>query len=483
LIVNQHHAIPLGLNVARWPKDVPYNYTTHPEILERAWKNAVATYPKDQEILWSVGLRGLSDVSYDSMDPNVRGDDKALGDLISKAIADQMRIVRAMRPDAKFVTDFWQEGARLVKEGYLKIPPEVIPVWADTGYGYLQDNGQVAAGQGAYYHVAMMNNRSNQLTEMVPVERIYSELGRYIKAGATEYVLLNTSDVRPVSMTTEAVMDIAWKGIPASGDSSGGDSTSDAFYRRWAAEEFGAKAAPAVAAMYKDYFNAPAHFSFNGGQSLEYGDQLYHTESRQMMLTYMTDAPLYAIPSQAPKWEPSRILESRPGRPAGKEWLSVTAAREIQQCGDAQSRWDAVWKKAVTAEALVEPTHLPFYRAEVLTMIAINRESNRTLFLVSKAIQDASKGDLIEARKEMADAKSALDEVSQAQASAEYGKWKNWYRGDWLTGVYRTREMVDVFAKFLDDPLTNLSPPILWNGWEAYYHIMHYEGDRSVDVN
>jgi hypothetical protein len=412
------------------------------------------------------------------MDPSVRGNDKALGELISKAIADQMRIVRAVRPDAKFVTDFWQEGARLVKEGYLKIPPEVIPVWADTGYGYIQDNGQVAAGQGAYYHVAMMNNRSNQLTEMVPVERIYSELGRYIKANATEYLLLNTSDIRPVTMTTEAVMDIAWKGIPASGD----EATSDAFYKRWAAEEFGTKAAPAIAAMYKDYFNAPAHFTVNNEQPREYGDQLYHTESRQMMLTYMTDSPLYAIPSQAPKWEPSRILESRPGRPAGKQWLSDATAREIQQCGEAQPRWDAVWKKAVAAESLVEPSRLPFYRAEVLTMIAINRESNRTLLLVSKSIQDASKGDLITARRDVAEAKSALDEVSQAQASAEYGKWKNWYRGDWLTGVYRTREMVDVFAKFLDDPLTHLSPPILWNGWEAYYHIMHYEGDRSVDV-
>ena len=43
---------------------------------------------------------------------------------------------------------------------------------------------------------------------MVPVERIYDELGRYIKAGATHYMLLNTSDLRPVSMTTKAVMDL-----------------------------------------------------------------------------------------------------------------------------------------------------------------------------------------------------------------------------------------------------------------------------------
>jgi hypothetical protein len=59
LIVNQHHAIPLGVNVARWPADVPYNYSTHPEILERAWTNAVNEYKPDEEILWSVGLRAF----------------------------------------------------------------------------------------------------------------------------------------------------------------------------------------------------------------------------------------------------------------------------------------------------------------------------------------------------------------------------------------------------------------------------------------
>ena len=37
--------------------------------------------------------------------------------------------------------------------------------------------------------------------------------------------------------------------------------------------------------------------------------------------------------------------------------------------------------------------------------------------------------------------------------------------------------------QFLDDPETHIVPPVLWDGWEAYYHIMRYEGDRSVDVN
>ncbi|MGH9528696.1 MAG: glycosyl hydrolase 115 family protein [Terriglobales bacterium] len=477
LIVTQHHAIPLGLNVARWPKDVPYNYTTHPEILERAWKNAVKAYLPDQEVLWSVGLRGLSDVTYASMDPRVKDNNKALGQLIGKAIADQINIVRSVRPDAKFVTNLWQEGARLVQQGDLKIPSEVATVWADDGYGYLQDNGEVTAGQGAYDHVAMMNGRANQLTEMVPIARSFSELGRYIKAGATDYFLVNTSDIRPVTMSIRAVMDVAWKGLP-----SGVDPT-NAFYKQWSTEEFGEKAAPKLADLYQEYFLAPAHF---GDPEREYGDQLYHTEARLMLLTYMIDSPLYAIPSQAPKWEVPRVLDGGfgfgPNRRTGKEWLEEAVTKEIQQCGGAQPRWDAIWKKALAIEPLIPAARQPFYREQVLAMIEINRESNRILFLVSKAIQEAQNGRIAEAREETHQALSALDEIEQAESAAEYGKWKNWYGGDWLTGVYRTRQMVQTFSKFLDDPLTHLQPPVLWDGWEAYYHIMHYEGTRSANV-
>ena len=118
----------------------------------------------------------------------------------------------------------------------------------------------------------------------------------------------------------------------------------------------------------------------------------------------------------------------------------------------------------------------------LLAMIAINRKSNQILYLVSKAIQDAENGQTLQAREATQQALRAFNSIQQAEAAAEYGKWKNWYRGDWLTGVYRTHQMVQTFAKFLDDPLTHISPPVLWDGWEAYYHIMHYEGDRSATV-
>lgn len=141
--------------------------------------------------------------------------------------------------------------------------------------------------------------------------------------------------------------------------------------------------------------------------------------------------------------------------------LETALKGEIQRCGEAQPRWDTVWAKALAAEQLVSPARRPFYHAHVLTMIAIDRESNRALQLIAEGSE-------------------ALDEIFKVEAGAEYGKRKNWYRGDWLTGIHRTRELVHIFVKRLENPSSPIPPPSYWTGWEAYYHIMHYQGNDPL---
>ena len=469
LLLNQHHAEPLGVNFSRWPHDIPYNFTAHPEYIENAWKNAVAAYPKDQQILWEIGLRGLSDEPYSALDPAVRDNDKAQGQLISKALAKQVSIVRAKYPDAVFITDLWMEGARLMRSGDLVIPPDVITVWPDTGYGYMQDDGQVKAGEGAYIHVAMYNFVANQLSELTPVDRIFDSLGRFQKAGATSFLLVNTSDIRPVTMGARAVLDFGWRGASTG--------SSDDFYKSWAAEEFGARAAPAVAAVYKAYFEAPANRP--GTPPLPYGDNYYHTIARFLLTNVMVQWPTYSLPGQAPFWTEPRI---RP-IPYDPDWAVQQANKEIKACGDAEPRWDAVWKQALAAEPLVATDRKDFYQAGVLTMIAINRDSNRMLLALSQAVIALHNGDHTTAAARTSAALQDIDAIKVSESKAEYGKWKNWYRGDWLTGIDRTRELVEDFANYLKTPDAPIPPPIEWRNWEAYYYIQHYEGTRTVDVH
>jgi Glycosyl hydrolase family 115 len=470
LLLNQHHAEPLGVNFSRWPQNVPYNFTSDPQYIENAWKNAVAAYPKDQQILWEIGLRGLSDEPYSVHDPAVRGNEKAQARLISKALADQVRIVRAKYPHAVFITDLWMEGAKLMQSGDLVIPPNVITVWPDTGYGDMQDDGQVKAGEGAYIHVAMYNLKANQLSELTPVSRIFSSLGRFQKAGATAFLLVNTSDIHPVTMGASAVLDFGWKGASIG--------SSDEFYTHWATEEFGAKAAPAVEAVYKAYFQAPADLP-GGTTPRPYGDNYYHTMARELLRNTMIQWPTYGLHGQSPFWtEPS--IHPIPYDP---NWAPQQAAKEIQACGDAQPRWNAVWKQALAAAPLVASDRQDFYQAGVLTMIAINRDSNHMLLALSQAVVALHNGDHATAVAKTNEALEDIAAIKVAESKAKYGKWKNWYRGDWLTGVDRTRQLVEDFANYLKDPDAPVPPPIEWRNWEAYYHIQHYQGTRTVDVH
>ena len=178
-----------------------------------------------------------------------------------------------------------------------------------------------------------------------------------------------------------------------------------------------------------------------------------------MLTTDLLDRPLLTVASQAPLWMPLRRIDPVPpgGPVAPKEWLKRMLQTELAACADAISRWDALWEHARAAERLVAPERRNFYQAHVLTAIAINRSSNMMLLNVAKAI----------------------DDVRAAETAAEYGPWKRWYAGDWLTNVPRTRQAIEAYAQHLDDPLAPLPSTLMWD-WEAYYRIMHYEGARVL---
>ena len=262
------------------------------------------------------------------------------------------------------------------------------------------------------------------------------------------------------------------------------------------AYDSGPKSADAVAAVYREYFAAPSMRTNEPAPGLtsagnaspprpEYsrvprpnGDQHYHTEIRRLLLDRLSGGQVAAMPSQSPKWTAPHAAPQ-----LSEEQTKALLARDIQECEEAQPRWDAVWQDALAAKLLVSAERRDYYQAAVLTMITINRESNRALMLIAQAIQDDQAGDIQKAQLEAHEAGISLEAIAASMHAAEYGKWKNWYRGDWLTGVYRTRELVQAYEDHLKDPIAKLPPPLSWTGWEAYFHIMEYEGDRSVDVH
>jgi hypothetical protein len=128
-----------------------------------------------------------------------------------------------------------------------------------------------------------------------------------------------------------------------------------------------------------------------------YGDQYYHLEARQLILEKLSGRPIALMPSQSPKW-------TRPGMEQRPEQWRAELGRDADKCADAAPRWDAVWADAVAAEKLVDPDRRNYYQAEVLTMITINRESNRMLLDLERALEDDDSGQTVKAETETSDA-------------------------------------------------------------------------------
>ena len=413
LVITHHHIEPLGLNVYQWPDDKPYTL----DLLTAAWKCSVAQHPRDMEVVWTVGLRGRYDRPFWRDVPNAPNTPEGKASLIREAVDRQIAIVRKSwpQPNPMFVMNSWMEGSALMRDGLLKLPPEVTLVWADDGAGLLRDGGQIGPGQGIYYHTGVLGGNANNFSERVPIERIYRELGRAAGAGATAYMLLNPANLRPVVMSTRAVMDVAWNVR---------SSRAADWLTRWSREEFGEHAAPAVERCYRAYYEAPARYG--EGENETIADDFYHRLARDLLL---------------------RILRRDESMPVRFQFLKVATypgytSHVVNMCRQAENRWDAAARLAGEARPLVPSGRREFFQAHVATQIDLHLHSNRMLRHIAEA---ASPGTPIALQRvsieaSIREARAVLD----ALRKAEYGKWAGFYTlGDWFVDMPLTLHVAE----------------------------------------
>jgi Glycosyl hydrolase family 115 len=455
LIVTQHHVNTLGLDTYRWPKDKPMSFLNDPQTLEAAWRLAAGQYPKGMEILWSVGFRGQNDYPFWLNDPNAPKTDAGRADVIRGAIEEQMKIVRSMYPHPEFLMNAWREAATFIHEGVLKIPAGATLVWADNGHGILDDKGAIAAGEGEYYHTAMYDHISNHYSEQVPLERIQRELGRAAKAGATRWLLINTANVRPVLMTTRAVMELAWNPAPWTAP---GSNEAGKYLDRWSREEFGERAAADVAAYYRAYFAAPARYG--AAKDATAADNFYETAARRLLLSLIGDKNTPSLGGM--HFEPREFT-----------------AKLLVECREADPRWGQARALAMKAKALAPANRADFFKANILTQVDLQLHFNRMLIAL---------GEMVEARDnagKIARLRAAIHEAEAAEAAmraADYGKWKGFYtNGDWLLDTPLTIALEKTYLDHLEGrPIDENVVIRARDGGFAYHMITAYQGTQTV---
>lgn len=89
---------------------------------------------------------------------------------------------------------FWHHISTSLTSFFESQPSPLTP-------GFILINANVTSfAHGVYYHTAMFDGAANQLGDMVPADRIFSQLGAFVNyANSTEFFVDNLSDVLPVS--------------------------------------------------------------------------------------------------------------------------------------------------------------------------------------------------------------------------------------------------------------------------------------------
>ncbi len=200
------------------PKGVAYAYRLNPVPFKAAWQALVDFSQRDagRDMVYSLGYRGVNDMPFWDEDTGC-ATEECRGATITDAIATQRAMALATPVAAGgaapvFVAYMWMELLGLKEAGTLVLPKDVSCVWTDFPGAFLFEGGfdNVTAHDGFYGHISMMNGEAGQLTEFIPVARIFANVWQFYARNATAYGMINLSDLKFVPLTGEAVFRYLW---------------------------------------------------------------------------------------------------------------------------------------------------------------------------------------------------------------------------------------------------------------------------------
>jgi len=255
-----------------------WNWFTNRDGMIKFWRAGVMEN-RDLDCIWPVGMRGTQDRPF-TFPEGTTDDQKA--QTFRDVIREEVKIVHDLVPkDRTPLFHFTMYNEMLPQyqknPAAFDLPADVIIVWPDDNDGHMRGLPAELGRwkHGVYYHLAYLGGRlTKQLTHTVGPSVVAEQFDKIVKAGATEYMLVNVSEVRDYVMGTRMIADITWDapGIYSSPDAAG------RYTSWWSREYFGGEAAGADEA-YNKYFallDTPDKLWMAPDAIEELLDRLYH---------------------------------------------------------------------------------------------------------------------------------------------------------------------------------------------------------------
>jgi hypothetical protein len=229
-----------------------YDYFTNRDGIEKFWRGGVEEN-KNLDAIYPVGIRGTDDTPY-VFPKGTTLEQK--GKVFEDAIRDQIKMTKDILPADKqpglFTLTLYNEMLDNYKSGTFNLPEDVMLIWDDDGDGNMRGlPDQLGKWKhGVYYHLAFFGITAKQSVHTVTPMRVVDQFQNIVKSGATEYMLVNVSELREFIMETRLLAEICWDAKTALA----GPDPAQRYINWWSREYFGTEAAPLAAQSYAEYY-------------------------------------------------------------------------------------------------------------------------------------------------------------------------------------------------------------------------------------
>lgn len=214
LMIAHHHAEPLGAKMfAREYPTLTASFIKYPDLFRKLWRDAIMEQ-KGTPTIYSLGFRGQGDKPFWLDDDSRKWDDHAIADVINGIIKEQYNMVKELDPGAPMALNVYGELTGLYNKGLIKVPNDIIEIWADSGYGKMVSRRQgldnprspilEAANpehrqRGIYYHVAFHDLQASNFLGLLSNSPAFvsSELMKVRQHHFDTLELINTGSIKP----------------------------------------------------------------------------------------------------------------------------------------------------------------------------------------------------------------------------------------------------------------------------------------------
>lgn len=462
LYITHHHAEPLGARMfARAYPGLNPSYAEYPDKFQKLWTEGIDKQ-KDDKVVWNLGFRGQGDCPFWENDKCYQTP-MARGELISQIIRMQYDMVKKKRPEDVCCTNLYGETMELYRDGFLKLPEDVIKIWADNGYGKMvtrrqeNHNPRIPAlpekndkgCNGIYYHASFYDLQAANHMIMLPnaPEFIYKELQTVIEHGATDYWLINCSNVKPHVYILDLIAAI-WRDKSVNIDN---------HRKAYTQKYYGSADAELVSSILAEF---PKYSVAYGSHEDEHAGDQFPNHVARMLIT--------------------QFVQDRNGRAENLLWATDAETLEEQiiwyknLCEQGRGNYQKYFLRCEGTDSVLTNEARTLYRDTIMLQVKILRYCFTGAYKVCLSLLEAMEGNYQKAFYFAGCSRKEYLKADQCMREREHGKWHGFYANECLTDMKQTAWVLESLMGYL----RTLGDGPHYYQWQREF--LYSEEDRKV---